>query len=437
MIFRTAIEEIIVCANQDKKTLELLIHWKGGAHTQLVIERPRSATETATPTEALEIIRRMSVRRGDDQIASVLNRLGYSTGKAKRWNQTRVATARRNHSIVGQKRALPDPERVSLSEAARICGVSHHTIERLAEAGLLKREQVTPRAPWEIRRTDLDAEPVRGIIGRLLRTGKLILQGGCAEDQPALFTENGGDDKAGHHESGCLHPHVHCVIPAGGLSVDHSRWVHPRYPFFLPVEALSRVFRGKFVAGLKHLYRRGELNCSGHTASLATPKQFAKLLRNVHRQDWVVYAKPAFGGPSQVLRYLGRYTHRVAISNHRIVSFDGERATFRYKDYAHGGKHRVMSLTGVEFLRRFFLHILPKGFVRIRHFGFLANRWRRARLAICREVLGCAASVPTVGAAPMQGPMCWQCPKCGAPMIVVQRFTAAELSSRTAFFDSS
>jgi DNA invertase Pin-like site-specific DNA recombinase len=200
MIFRTAIEEILVSANKDKKTLELIIHWKGDTHTQLIMERPRSATETSTPVEALEIIRRMSVRHGDDQIASVLNRLGYSTGKGKRWNQTRVATARRNHSIAGQKRALPDPESVSLSEAARICGVSHHTIERLVEAGLLKREQVTPRAPWEIRRTDLDAEPVRGIIDRLLRTGKLILPGGCAEDQPALFTENGGDDNAGHHE---------------------------------------------------------------------------------------------------------------------------------------------------------------------------------------------------------------------------------------------
>ena len=200
MIFRTAIEEIIVRTDQDKRTLELLIHWKGGAHTQLAMERPRSATETATPMEALEIIRRMAIRHGDDQIASVLNRLGYSTGKGKRWNQTRVATARRNHSIVGQKRALPDPERISLSEAARICGVSHHTIERLVEAGLLKREQATPRAPWGIRRTDLEAEPIRKIINRLLRTGKLILQGGCAENQPVLFAENGGDDNAGHHE---------------------------------------------------------------------------------------------------------------------------------------------------------------------------------------------------------------------------------------------
>jgi len=200
MIFRTAIEEIVVRADKDKKTLDLIIHWKGGAHTRLLIERPRPATETATPFEALEIIRRMAVRHGDDQIASVLNRLGYSTGKGKRWNQTRVATARRNHAIAGQKRALPDPERISLSEAARICGVSHRTIERLVKAGLLKREQVTPRAPWEIRRADLAAEPVRRIIDRLLRTGKLILQGGCTEAQPTLFTDNRGDDNARHHE---------------------------------------------------------------------------------------------------------------------------------------------------------------------------------------------------------------------------------------------
>lgn len=200
MIFRTVVEEIIVRSDAEIKTLQFTIHWKGGTHTQLTMERPRSATETATPTEALEIIRRMAVRHGDDQIASVLNRLGYSTGKSKRWNQIRVATARRNHSISGQRRALPNPERVSLTEAARICGVSHRTIERLVEAGLLKREQVTPRAPWEIRRADLNNEPVRSIIDRLLRTGKLVLKGGCTESEPALFTENEGDDNAGHHE---------------------------------------------------------------------------------------------------------------------------------------------------------------------------------------------------------------------------------------------
>ena len=142
MIFRTVVEEIVVRTDAEKKTLQFTVHWKGGTHTQLTMERPRSATDCATSMEALEVIRRMAVRHGDDQIASVLNRLGYSTGKSKRWNQTRVATARRNHAITGQKRALPDSDRVSLNEAARICGVSNNTIERLVEAGLLKCEQV-------------------------------------------------------------------------------------------------------------------------------------------------------------------------------------------------------------------------------------------------------------------------------------------------------
>ena len=185
MIFRTAIEEIIVRTDAEKKTLQFTIHWKGGAHTQLAMERPRSATETATPMEALEIIRRMAVRHGDDQIASVLNRLGYSTGKGSAGIRTVWPRPGATIRLPVKRRALPDPERVSLSEAARICGVSHRTIERLVEAGLLKREQAAPRAPWEIRRADLDAEPVRSIIERLRRTGKLILQGGCAENQPA------------------------------------------------------------------------------------------------------------------------------------------------------------------------------------------------------------------------------------------------------------
>src|SRR5260370_10037186 len=184
MIFRTTKEEIGVRADADKQALEFTIHWKGGGHTQLTMERPRSATETATPAEALEIIRRMAVRYGDDQIASVLNRLGHSTGKGKRWNQERVATARRNHSIPGQKRALPDPDRVSLSEAARICGERHRTIELLADAGLLQREKATARAPWEIRRADLAREPVRNIVDRLLQTDKLTFTGGRSHHQP-------------------------------------------------------------------------------------------------------------------------------------------------------------------------------------------------------------------------------------------------------------
>jgi hypothetical protein len=189
-----------------------------------------------------------------------------------------------------------------------------------------------------------------------------------------------------------LDPHIHCVIPAGGLSPDHGRWVRPRYPFFLPVKVLSRVFRGKFLAGLKRLHRRKKLQCAGPAAALADRQQFAKLLRRLHRHDWVVYAKPAFGGPMQVLRYLGRYTHRVAISNHRLLAFEQERVTFRWKDYVRGGKQGEMTLSATEFLRRFFLHVLPRGFVRIRHFGFLANRFRASRLALGRQLLAYSGS---------------------------------------------
>jgi len=201
MIFRTALEEIMVGADGEKKTLQFTLHWKGGVHTQLEMARPRSAAERGTPLEALEIIRRMAVRHGDDQIASVLNRLGYSTGKGKRWNQNRVATARGNHAIPGQRRAVPDPERVSLSEAARLTEVNHRSIERLVKAGLVKGEQVTPRAPWEIRRADLEAEPVRSILEHLRHTGKLTLPGGCTEDQTQLFA---GQNLLQNRHSECL-----------------------------------------------------------------------------------------------------------------------------------------------------------------------------------------------------------------------------------------
>jgi predicted Zn-ribbon and HTH transcriptional regulator len=236
-----------------------------------------------------------------------------------------------------------------------------------------------------------------------------------------------------------LHPHIHCVIPAGGLSPDHRRWVRPNYPFFLPVKVLSRVFRGKFLAGLKRLHRSHKLQCAGPAAALADPQQFAKLLRRLHRHDWVVYAKAAFGGPMQVLRYLGRYTHRVAISNHRLLAFDQERVTFRWKDYARGGKQGQMTLTATEFLRRFFLHVLPKGFVRIRHFGFLANRFRASRLTLSRQLLASSSTTDErTGTCDVRSETAslWHCPRCGASMIVIQRFTAEELSA-CSYFDSS
>lgn len=167
------------------------------------------------------------------------------------------------------------------------------------------------------------------------------------------------------------HPHVHCVIPAGGLSPDGKQWIHPRCnTFFLPVKVLSRVFRGKFVAGLKRAFRKGELLFPGSLQALEGEKAFAVFLRKLFRQDWVVYAKPPFGGPEHVLHYLARYTHRVAISNHRLIQLADGQVTFRWKDYAHGSKKRKMTITAHEFLRRFLLHVLPKGFVRIRFFRF-------------------------------------------------------------------
>jgi hypothetical protein len=230
-----------------------------------------------------------------------------------------------------------------------------------------------------------------------------------------------------------LHPHIHCAIPAGGLSPDRSRWIRPHYPFFLPGKVLSRVFRGKFCAGLKRLHRRQQLRCTGPASALADPKQFRRLLRRLHHQDWVVYAKPAFGGPLKVLRYLGRYTHRIAISNHRLLAFDGERVTFRWKDYARGGKQRKMTLLATEFLRRFFLHVLPKGFVRIRYFGFLANRFRSHCLALCPQFL--ASDRPPPSSSP-DAPTRWHCPRCGTAMVIIQKLTAVEFAL-CSYFDSS
>src|SRR5437870_528420 len=168
-IARTIIEEVIA-RDADANTLHFVIHWKGGVHTEFKMQRPTSAVGQQTPMEALEIIRKMAIRYGDDQIASVLNRLGHRTGKDKRWNQNRVEPARRNHSIPGQKRATVDREIVTLTQAAKYCAVSNKTIERLVESGKLAMQQVTPRAPWEIRRSDLDAEPVRSILDHLRRT---------------------------------------------------------------------------------------------------------------------------------------------------------------------------------------------------------------------------------------------------------------------------
>jgi len=237
------------------------------------------------------------------------------------------------------------------------------------------------------------------------------------------------------------HPHVHCVIPAGGLSPDHTRWIHPRYPFFLPVKVLRRVFRGKFVAGLRRAFQQGELKFYGDQKALRSPKLFRALVRSLFRQDWVVYAKPPFGGPEYVLHYLARYTHRVAISNHRLVSFQDGQVTFRWRDYAHGNKKRKMTLSADEFLRRFLLHVLPKGFVRIRFFGFLANRRRATLLPLCRQLLPAHPAPSSPCPASPQPPSSWSCPLCGGPMLMIERLTPEQLVLRAvelrSFVDTS
>jgi len=230
-----------------------------------------------------------------------------------------------------------------------------------------------------------------------------------------------------------LHPHVHCVVAAGGLSLDHTRWIRSRFRFFLPIQVLRRVFRGKFVAGLRSAFQHGQLYFSDNLSLLAQPKIFAAWLRPLFRKDWVVYSKPPFGGPEYVLQYLGRYTHRVAISNHRLVSSADQKVTFRWRDSADNNEQKLMTLSLDEFLSRFLLHLLPKGFVRIRNFGFLANRRRSTRLPLCRQLLGVVPQPqiePAVSAAKQPCPL-WLCPKCGAPMIVVERFTAAQILLRS------
>lgn len=227
------------------------------------------------------------------------------------------------------------------------------------------------------------------------------------------------------------HPHIHCVVAAGGLSLDHTRWIHPRYPFFLPVKALSRVFRGKFVAGLKRAFSEHKLAFHGKLKPLEEPKTFSAFLRTLFRQDWVVYCKPPFGGPEYVLKYLGGYTHRVAISNHRLVALDQDQVSFRWRDSAHGNRQRTLTLSVAEFLRRFLLHVLPQGFVRIRHHGFLANRRRATILPLCFARLAAASAVIPVTTHPPASPNSWTCPHCGGPMVVEERLTAAQLFLRS------
>jgi hypothetical protein len=229
------------------------------------------------------------------------------------------------------------------------------------------------------------------------------------------------------------HPHVHGIVPGGGLSADHDRWVRCKPGFFLSVRVLSRLFRRRFLEELHQLHRDGKLQFFGEDAALADPAAFADWLAPLRQCEWVVYAKRPFGGPEAVLAYLARYTHRVAISNQRLIAMDARGVTFRWKDYRLKAKARdkTMTLAPEEFMRRFLLHVLPSGFHRIRHYGLIANAARRDNLARARELLGVhppadKESDAIDGSIPSTTPT-FVCPHCGAPMSVIQVLAAAEI----------
>jgi Putative transposase/Transposase zinc-binding domain len=219
------------------------------------------------------------------------------------------------------------------------------------------------------------------------------------------------------------HPHIHCVVPGGGLATD-GRWMSCRSGFFLPVPVLAAMFRGKFVTQLRAAYERGDLRFQGSLQRLGKPAAFAELLDRAMAKRWVVYSKPPFGGPVQVLKYLARYTHRVAIGNRRILEVSEVGVKFRWRDRADGNRPRTMLLPGVEFLRRFLLHVLPRGFARIRHYGLLCNRGRAVKLAACRLALGAAMPEPTASAVAPAMPRDECCPGCKTGRLIRRQLLA-------------
>jgi hypothetical protein len=232
------------------------------------------------------------------------------------------------------------------------------------------------------------------------------------------------------------HPHVHCVVTGGGLSCDGSgkmdvlpRWLGCRPGFFLPVDVLSRVFRREYLAGLRTALEQGRLRLPAGLQSLTDPSHRATWCAALAAKDWVVYVKPPFGGPAQVLKYLARYTHRVAISNARLLDMEDGRVRFRYKDYADEHKQKTMTLTADEFLQRFVQHVLPKGFVKIRHYGLLANRQRAERLEQCRRLLLAVNAVTLLepsGEAAVEPAVPHGCVKCGGTRLLYHELTPAE-----------
>ena len=224
------------------------------------------------------------------------------------------------------------------------------------------------------------------------------------------------------------HPHVHCVVPGGGPSPDGTRWIASRPNFFLAVKPLARLFRRLFLERLTAAFDAGTLNFFGDLASLAEPTTFAAHLIAMRRINWVVYAKRPFGGPAQVLAYLGRYTHRVAIANSRLVALDEDHVAFTWKDYRQNSATKIMKLKPDEFIRRFLLHTLPDGFHRIRHFGFMANGHRAAKLALCLTLLDHQPTAPNnIEASPLSSDPQTQaevaaCPECGGVMRIIEHF---------------
>lgn len=235
------------------------------------------------------------------------------------------------------------------------------------------------------------------------------------------------------------HPHLHCIVPGGGPSPDGTRWIACRPNFFLPVRVLSRLFRRLFLQALRTAFEAGQLQFFGDIAELADPQDFAHLLTTASRRDWVVYAKPPFGGPEQVLAYLSRYTHRVAIANSRLVSMADGKVTFRWRDYRHGRRPRAMTLDAGEFIRRFLLHTLPDGFHRIRHYGFLANGHRAARLTACRALLADRTPEAEIRAKPAMkaAPAARSCPCCGRSMVTITVWYHGQAPPRWLFWNDS
>ncbi len=277
--------------------------------------------------------------------------------------------------------------------------------------------QATARAVWlEKRESELLPVPYFHVVftlphelGPLALQNKRVVYGILFRAAAQTLQEIGRDPKHLGANVGCLmvlhtwgqnlmhHPHVHAIVTGGGLSADGSHWIHGkqsqrRKPFFAPGKVLSRVFRGKFIDSLKRAFRGGELGFHGRLKSLEDQALFEQLLNRAVRHDWVVYAKRPFSSPACVLKYLARYTHRVAISNRRLVALRDGRVSFRTKDYSDDQRSKVLSLSSNEFIRRFLMHTLPSGFVRIRYYGFLANRYRNERLDTCRRLLDVASA---------------------------------------------